>query len=164
MIKINLSDFPGYMAGDDGSIYSDKGLKTRKLKSFLDTKGRYYIVILRTNGKNKTCLVHRLICSTFNGKPLKKQVASHIDGNCNNNIPKNLLWETQKENLLRRYEHGTDDAGVNNSRAKFNLKQIKKIRVMLSEGVKSVEIARKMNCDDRLIGKIKRGERYKKKY
>jgi hypothetical protein len=38
--------------------------------------------------------------------------------------------------------------------------QLSQIRKWIAEGVKLVDIARRMNCNERAIGKIKRGERY----
>ena len=44
--------------------------------------------------------VHRLICEAFHGpKPFEKAVVIHIDENAHNNVPSNLRWGTQKENL-----------------------------------------------------------------
>jgi hypothetical protein len=71
-----------------------------------------------------------------------------------------LTWETRKENIGRKIVHGTDDCGHKNSRALFDQGQVNKIRRLLSLGITAREIGRKFNCDERAIGKIKRGERY----
>lgn len=47
----------------------------------------------------KTLKVHRLVCEAFNGPPKNGQVCMHLDENSRNNIPSNLAWGTQKENL-----------------------------------------------------------------
>lgn len=162
MKMLRIVDFPGYFAGEDGNIYSEKrGGHIRRLKAALDSKGRYYFVVLRRNGRSIPRLVHRLVCASFYGECPSGCVTSHLDGNCKNNVPGNLRWESQKRNLFRKKQHGTDDVGVNNTRALFDEGQIKLIRVMLSDGVTHRNIGFIMNCNERTIGKIKRGERYK---
>jgi len=50
--------------------------------------------------KGKTYKVGRLVCEAFYGKPpFKRAVCMHIDENSRNNLPSNLKWGTQKENL-----------------------------------------------------------------
>lgn len=49
--------------------------------------------------KDKTYKVHRLVCEAFNGPPLSGQVCMHLDENSSNNLPSNLAWGSQKENL-----------------------------------------------------------------
>jgi hypothetical protein len=44
--------------------------------------------------------VHRLVCEAFNGlAPDGMTVCMHLDENALNNLPLNLAWGTQKENL-----------------------------------------------------------------
>lgn len=49
--------------------------------------------------KGKTYKVHRLVCEAFNGSPKKGQVCMHVDEDSRNNVPRNLEWGTQKQNL-----------------------------------------------------------------
>lgn len=157
---LTIEGFPDYLAGSDGNIYSLKGVSPRILKEAPDGKGRYLHVTLREDGKSRIKLVHILVCSAFHGIRPTGCVVSHKDGNCRNNVPDNLIWETQQDNLLRRREHGTDDCGTKNSRAMFDDSQITQIRHWINEGVKLREIAQRIGCNERAIGKIKRGERY----
>lgn len=47
-----------------------------------------------------TYKVARLICEAFHGAPPpEKPVCMHLDENSRNNVPGNLAWGTQKENL-----------------------------------------------------------------
>jgi hypothetical protein len=58
-------------------------------------KNRFTIMLRR-----KTYRVARLICEAFNGPhPFDKPVAMHLDENSRNNLPGNLAWGTQKQNL-----------------------------------------------------------------
>lgn len=48
----------------------------------------------------KTYKVGRLVCEAFNGPaPEGKNICMHLDENSRNNLPGNLKWGTQKENL-----------------------------------------------------------------
>lgn len=50
--------------------------------------------------EGKTYKVARLICEAFRGPaPECKNVCMHLDENARNNVPTNLQWGTQKENL-----------------------------------------------------------------
>lgn len=54
--------------------------------------------ILYWNGK--THKVARLVCEAFNGPaPEGKNICMHIDEDSRNNVPTNLEWGTQKQNL-----------------------------------------------------------------
>lgn len=49
--------------------------------------------------KGHTLKVHRLVCEAFNGLPPDGAVCMHLDEDSSNNLPSNLAWGTQKENL-----------------------------------------------------------------
>lgn len=50
--------------------------------------------------RGKNYRISRLICEAFHGPaPFQKAVAMHLDDNPANNVPGNLRWGTQKENL-----------------------------------------------------------------
>jgi len=171
--NINLKlipNFNGYYAGDDGFIYSSwkknkiDNYKRKKLKGNLSSNKKYYQLYIKNNNDIYiNTLVHRLVCITFNGTPLNENfVCSHLNGNSFNNIPTNLIWETQKNNLLRRKDHGTDDIGYKNSRAKIDKKQLIKIKFLLKEGKLShKEIGELFNVSRVFITKINCGYRYK---
>lgn len=55
-----------------------------------------YMIVYR--GKNYK--VANMVCEAFNGpRPSGKHVCMHLDEDSRNNIPENLRWGTQKENL-----------------------------------------------------------------
>lgn len=57
--------------------------------------GDRYIYVFR----GRTYKVARLVCEAFNGLPAHGQVCMHKDENSRNNVPSNLKWGSQKENL-----------------------------------------------------------------
>ena len=167
VLFLDIPGFPGYRAGSDGHIYSykvrtkiDFSLVPKRLKAHPYSTGKYLFVVLRRNGKSFPKSVHRLVCEAFTGPCPKGFDCSHLNGNDMDNRPENLIWETRKQNISRKVVHGTDDCGHKNSRALFDQKQISNIRRLLSLGATAREIAVKFNCNERTIGKIKRGEHY----
>ena len=73
-------------------------LKTRILRQSCAPSG-YYTVTLHKNGKQKSGLVHRLVCEAFIPNPLGKDEVNHKDENSKNNNATNLEWITRKENI-----------------------------------------------------------------
>ena len=73
-------------------------IKTRILRQPCAPSG-YYMVTLHKNGKQKSGLVHRLVCEAFIPNPLGKGEVNHKDENSKNNNAPNLEWVTSKENI-----------------------------------------------------------------
>lgn len=159
--QIPNSDF--YFAGSDGIIYSKFKSKYKPLKPGIQSTGKYYSVSIIINNKRKTHRVHRLVCSAFHGLPTcEKLTASHLNGNWKDNRPENLKWESYSDNLQRKKEHGTDDLGVKNSRAKITLEELKQIRILLSEhSLTHDKIGELFGVNRVFITKINTGQRYK---
>jgi len=167
ILFLDVPDFPGYRVGSDGHVYSykirkkiDFTVKPKKLKAHPYSTGKYLHVGLRRDGKTFTKSIHRLVCSAFNGPAPVGSDCSHINGDDKDNRPSNLIWESRKKNCLRKISHGTDDCGSRNKRAMFTKEDILQIRKLLKDGTTHKDISRKFDCDERDIGKIKRGERY----
>ena len=50
--------------------------------------------------RGRTYKVARLICEAFHGPPpSRKPQCLHLDENARNNLPQNVMWGTQRENL-----------------------------------------------------------------
>lgn len=151
-----------YYAGSDGEIYSNFGKRFKKLVKSTQTTEKYYVVSIIINGVRKSQRVHRVVCLTYHGIPTDKMAASHLNGNWKDNRPENLAWETYSENNNRKKEHGTDDIGTKNSRAKIDIATLIKIRVLLEQGeLTHLEIGKIFGLGRVFITKIKNGHRYK---
>jgi hypothetical protein len=75
---------------------------TMKLLSPSKNNCGYLYVNLRKNGRQKLCLIHRLVGCTFMGTQDNMEI-NHIDECKTNNHVDNLEWCTRKENV----NHGT---------------------------------------------------------
>ena len=101
-----------YEVSDDGrvkriaSLASDgKKLPERILKGG-NFSNEYKFVCLRKDGKNRNCLVHRLVAEAFIPNPLNLPKVNHKDGCKLNNTVDNLEWCTQAYNLRHAVEIG----------------------------------------------------------
>ncbi len=76
-------------------------------------------------GLKKCFIVARLVCEAFHGPaPDGKPIAMHLDENPSNNVPGNLAWGTQSENLSMPKAQAAFRArtGENSSRRKGSKK------------------------------------------
>jgi hypothetical protein len=56
--------------------------------------------ILRVGRLKRTFKIAQLVCEAFHGpRPFPKAVTIHLDEDPSNNVPDNIKWGTQKENL-----------------------------------------------------------------
>lgn len=108
---------------------------------------------------------HRQMCILAHGAPPSpKHFASHICGKghrgCVN--PRHLAWETQKQNLARRKDHGTDQTGDRHPTAKLNTMNVLEIRRLKAEGSLNVEqAARTFKVTPGTILDVARGKSWK---
>ncbi len=82
-----------------GEIYSRKKGFLARIKPWLDSQGRYYLI--RLDGKS--CLIHRLVAQAFVPNPYDYPVVDHCDNDTKNNDADNLQWCTVKYNVSKTY-------------------------------------------------------------
>jgi HNH endonuclease len=109
----DISNYPGYRVGDDGSIWS----KVRKRSGDQVWYGEWKLMkpraqnayghVLANLGRTKYEYVHRLVLEAFVGPCPPESECRHIDGNPANNHLSNLAWGTRKENYADSVRHGT---------------------------------------------------------
>jgi hypothetical protein len=73
-------------------VYPERILKPKRLKCYLR-------VSLFKFGKRNLQLVHRLVAEAFIPNPNNLPLVCHKDDNPTNNLPDNLFWGTQKDNV-----------------------------------------------------------------
>ncbi len=133
-----IHDYPGYYACADGSIWSNKSGKLRKLKpermSHGGRKTTYQAVNLRKDGKTYHVEVQRLVLLAFVGSCPAGMEACHNNGNSMDNRAENLRWDTRRANAADSLKHGTRALGERNGHAKIRDAEIPKIRARYAAG------------------------------
>lgn len=123
-----IPSYPGYKITREGKVWSDKS--NWWLKSKIHKFGRnklisYNMVNLFTVDKKvRVVPIYRLLLEAFVGPRPEGMVGRHLDGDSLNDDLDNLCWGTYLENtqdMTKHYEQG-----------KLAVKQIKKIRQILT--------------------------------
>lgn len=133
--------FDGYQASSFGRIKSitrviphkRHGKYIRKGKTLTPHKSNcgYLRVGIQINNKLLTCSVHRLVAMAFLGNDGIHFVVNHKDSNKQNNVPLNLEWCTQLQNINHAVKNGTKKQakGIQfKSRVRFDEIQVRVIK------------------------------------
>lgn len=123
----DIEGFPGYRVGNDGSVWSDKRGKKRRLSPGI-VKG-YEQVVLYRNSERHQLKVHTLVLAAFKGACPPGHECCHEDGKPLNNVASNLYWGTREKNSSDRFRHGTDCSGERNGLAKLTDQAVFEMRV-----------------------------------
>jgi hypothetical protein len=160
-----IPGYPGYHAGDDGSVWSErvpanypKGIM-RKMKGRKHWKG-YRTVHLTVGGGSKVVFVHTLILLTFAGPREKDKQARHLDGTRDNNRLSNLRYGTAAENEADKKRHGTRTGG----RAKLDTAHAAEIKRRARQGLTIAdmgELAERFGVTLPTVRRVARGRSWK---
>ena len=150
-----------YSASNFGRIRRDKKGKGTypgrilRIKAH-DISGHLCLSLSNGSEKNrKRFHLHVLIARTFIGKRQKGLVCNHKDGIKINNIPNNLEYITQGENIKHAFKIGLMPVGEKHYRAKHSNKQILQIMKEYKEGTASQRaIGRKYGISSSIINRI----------
>ena len=158
-----IPGFPGYLAGEDGSIWTRRltngrspvvkqikanGLYKKKLT--LNSSGYLYTSLRISGPPPKTVIkpVHYLICLTFHGtRPGKSQIR-HLDGISTNNVVGNLKYGSASENQIDRVMHG------NHWNAKLTPSEVRAIRARYIKLKNYAAVAREFNITRQNVRRI----------
>lgn len=112
-VPLESKEYPGwyeipgyskYLANRKGEIF------TKKTRNFTagGNAGRYLKVSVYADGAETPSLryVHDLVCRAFYGAPTGNFVVLHDDNNRKNNLPTNLSWGTQAQNVKDAWMDG----------------------------------------------------------
>jgi len=166
-----ISRFPGYRAGNDGTIQScwkRVGLGAGKGSTFIlsqvwhDLKQRkdrdgYWHVRICCNKKKHYPMVHSLILLAFKGEPVQGQQCRHEDGNKDNNRPGNLFWGTSLQNNGDRIRHNTIPHGEACHKSKLTEDQVRQFIQDIKAGGRVNELKVALGVTKECLHSILRG-------
>lgn len=148
----DVPGFPGYRAGDDGSVWScfvRTGLGTWapsgpwvQMHPSTAATG-YKQVVLRRGGKKINVLVHRAVLASFRGAMPRGVQARHLDGTRDNNALENLAWGSASDNWRDMDRHGRARRGESHHSSKFTAATVRDARARWrgGESVRSISRA-----------------------
>lgn len=165
-----VSDFPGYRVGDDGSVWTcwaKRGTYRRGCESYLSemwkqlkpglTSNGYHKVSLRRSGRYKGFSVHVLVLTTFNGPPPCGMQCAHENGIGTDNRLANLSWKTPKENSADKRRHGTHQNGERHGQAKLSTSQVLEVFNLRENGLTLKDIGSRFGVGATTIHAILNG-------
>jgi len=124
----DIPGFPGYLAGDDGSIWTawirrpcsaERGGfamsisdRWKRLKQSTEKKSGYLCVKLRKDGRNHNFRVHSLIVRTFLAPLVRGQITHHRDRDKKNNRLNNLEVKNLDQHSSEHHRIRSDLRGL----------------------------------------------------
>jgi hypothetical protein len=163
----DISGFVGYKVGSDASVWGcwtnagNLGSRWNLIKPYIDKDG-YARVLIRKNRKRFCIGVHRLVLLAFHGPCPSGCVARHFpDSDPKNNLPWNLSWSTQKQNILDKNFHGTKLFGENHKMSKLSLFQASEIYRRRLSGENPYSLAREFRVSYYTVYQIAKGETWR---
>ncbi len=161
-----MKEIPGfsrYVCTSDGKIISTIG--TEKIMKPVVTKKAnksYFTVgIVDDSGKRRRMSIHRLVAITYISNVTNKPCVNHKDSDTFNNDVNNLEWCTHLENLKHSLNCGNFKTGSKHPNSKLNNEEIKKMRILLNNGISCSKIAKIYKVSRSTVDRIKHGKRYK---
>ena len=161
----DIPAYPGYRAGDDGSIWSchprigrppkNKPLQDTWFRMKTNSRNGYLHVVLYSNGTPRTKRVQRLVLEAFVGPPpTPTHQAAH-----NNNVREdcrlaNLRWDTPVGNMGDRERHGTRLIGEKNPFAKLTREIVRAIRKACISGESQRSVASRFGLTQATVNYI----------
>ena len=108
---MEIIGYEDYLIYDDARVYSKKSNIFMKPATF---RHGYKLIGLSKNGKQKFCLIHRLVALHYIPNPENKLEVDHISRDPSNNHVSNLRWSTHSENCQNKGMPNTNTSGVKN--------------------------------------------------
>jgi HNH endonuclease len=163
-----IKDFPGYMVGTDGSVWScwhqvSKGYRSpvrwqlgdswRQMQAVPNRQGQMKVTICPGR---LTRFVHRLILEAFVGPCPPNMECRHFpDRDPANNALTNLQWGTKKQNQADRIFHGTDKRGEAHGMSRLTDNTVAEIRARYAKGgITTVQLAKKFKVGKTTIKNV----------
>lgn len=95
-----------YEVSNYARVRSTSRYSRKKMLIPSPNKSGYLRVQLHRDEIRKQFYLHRLVAMYFVDNPDSKEYVNHIDSNLRNNVPSNLEWCTQQENVAHSIKYG----------------------------------------------------------
>ena len=152
-----IPDYPDYVAGTDGSIWSCRTLRGKRDESQWHQlvpvpRGNYLAVLLYSApNQRKLVNIHIAILRAFIGPPPPGFECRHLNGNNYDCRLENIAWGTKLENHADKQRHGTTARGERHGQSKLKTSEVVEIRSLHASGMTIAAIARKFNRGETTI-------------
>jgi hypothetical protein len=134
-----------------------RGIKGKILKPWKCSSGYLEVYLGRGNPK----LVHRLVALSFISADIPGKEVAHLNGCRTDNRKENLAWATRKENMQHAKNHGTISRGAHRPLSKLTEKDVKRIRILLEEGIAQNKIGLLFGVSQSIIHRIHAGKSWR---
>ena len=159
-----IEGFPGYRVGNDGTVWSCvrrgcRPILTNVWKKLNPKNSKGYPEVGLWKGCRRICRkVHRLVLEAFVGlRPPGMECRHFPDRDPFNNRLSNLQWGTHAENDKDQDVHGTRTKGSRQGLARLTEADIPRIRKMLADGMRQVDVAKTFKVSRHLIWHVAKG-------
>lgn len=163
-IFLPFHECPEYFVSSNGRVLSMKASSPGIVLKPDSDKDGYLHVSLKIPGRetSKRYSVHRMVLTTFNGKPpTAGHVCAHWDGDRTNNCLENLRWATQSDNLKDKHRHGTAFVGSAHPRASIDEQKAAEIKKLLQTGLTLKDVARASGSTFYVVADISSGRSWR---
>lgn len=164
VIYKDIPNWPGYIASNEGKIYSVKIIGGRGALDYNHphemvprlVNGGYHIYLRNNTAKKKAFNVSRIIWETFRGTIPNGYVIDHIDCNRTNNHIENLQCISYSDNTKRAYglTRKTFTNGAINGNCVTNTKDVGSILYEYSKGCTQQQLVDKYGISQKQVSRI----------
>lgn len=150
-----IDGHPAYLAGADGTIYSEARGTRHALRPGTQHLSRGYERKIVCLGRGNIRKVATLVCATFHGeRPTPDHEVAHLNGNSLDNRAANLAWKTHAENEADKIVHGRTNRGTRQWQAKLTEQQVREIRSLAAAGVAQQAIRQRFGVSQPTVSEI----------
>lgn len=139
-----IPDLPDYYASSEGQIYGPDGAGGFRLLPATTNRNGYVSVSVKTGRRWVNRRRARLVASAWHGRPpTPKAVARHANHVRDDDRPENLLWGSQKDNVMDSVKAGRYPRGERHHRAKVSNQTAFAVREAHALGAKPADIMKR---------------------